>query len=182
MNFLKIAAITGALFAGATLTHGQSPVFTCQAPPAGFVPGLAAELQRQSVTVSGVMYVNCCATKEYSSELNNGILKVTLAATGPCDCVDQPCRIELFLPVGVSAVSRVTVMTDAQTILLDTLFVRAGIAGKTETLMKNAVPGDTRIFDLRGRSLGSGGKRPLLPLGVYLTQRRDRSMAAIIQP
>ena len=188
MNFLKIVAVTGFLFVGTMATYGQSTVFSCQAPPAGFVPGLTAELQRQSVTVSGVIYVNCCATEEYTSELNNGVLKVTLATTGPCDCLDHPCLIELSLSTGVSAVPRVTVVTAENATLLDTSFVQTGLSGNYKTIANNAPSGTAKIFDLRGRALSGGGERPLdvrrkrLPRGAYLIADPDCFITIAVQP
>jgi hypothetical protein len=177
MKNLLSVVVPGILFiiSGASSSQGQSPVFTCDTITAVFDPGLTAEQQRQHrIVVSGVVSVNCGATREYTMELTDEIMKVTLATHGPCACPDLPCRIELNFSTGVSEVSRVTVMTAENEILLDTSFVQTGLAGSHKTIEKSEPSGTVKIFDLRGRALSTEGERPLdmrrtrLPCGVYL--------------
>ena len=190
MNHSKKIAAAGALFflISMSLAQGQVLIFDCQSPQTGFEYGLTAELQRQGVAITGVVSVNCCATREYTGELTGGVLRVTLATDGPCDCANQPCQIDLFQGVGVSAVSRVIVVTVENDILLDTSFTATRISGSNTIITKNVVPGQKRIFDLHGRALSgekkqpSGKQRTRLPRGVYVTNNNDHSTGIMLQP
>jgi hypothetical protein len=182
MNQWIAGLATGCLLLSAEYATADSIPFSCNSAGSDLRYAVYADLQRQSVILSGLIGVNCCASRTFSSELSNGLLDVVIDNQAGCECVDQPCAFSFSVTFGNRLVSRVTVKSNFGDVLLDTVFSSVRVSAKPLNSAVKAVISDAAVYDLRGMMVRPnvsnlrGNVRPL-PQGVYLVCDHGRFSA-----
>jgi len=179
--------VTIALFAPFSVSAetGTVPIVCIEKPDsAGPSAWYRAFFVNDTIRLEGASFINCCADKIVTYEIEDTLVGIEFHVNGECECADALCHFIVDIPGCTGAKYTLSITTDDSHPIVDTLLIRPTVSTGGFILSKNSSQlqktgtgrRETFLFDLHGRRIIPTKRTSQIHSpSVYLTSGRDQN-------